>query len=142
VNKILNSAEVYATAIFSKTAMEKNIDNRPDHDQCKNIEQMYINIVKPINELFSGYMKITSWFRNEEVNKLVGGHENSRHKIGLAVDFYINDKERNVEKVFKIIKKNLNISFYKLILYKKRGFIHISYSFEPSELLKRITKIK
>jgi uncharacterized protein YcbK (DUF882 family) len=142
MNNIISNIELFKIASFSKTAIKHEINNCPNSDQCNNIIQMYENVVKPINDMFSNKMYITSWFRNEKVNKLVGGWEYSRHLLGMAVDFYINDKERDIEKVFNIIKKNLNVSFYKLILYKKRGFIHISYSFEPSELLQRNIIVK
>lgn len=142
MNKIMNIAEIYAIAIYSKTAIKNKIENRPNPEQCNNIKHIYKNIVKPINDMFSNKMKITSWFRNKKVNELVGGYKNSRHLLGIAVDFYIDDKERDIENIFNIIKKNLNIPFYKLILYKKRGFIHISYSLEPNELLQRKIIVK
>jgi uncharacterized protein YcbK (DUF882 family) len=36
-------------------------------------------------------MTITSWYRTPEVNSRIGGASNSRHMIGDAVDFTIED---------------------------------------------------
>lgn len=48
-------------------------------------------------------MIITSGFRNDRVNKLVGGSDTSEHKKGMAADFIINGM--TVQAVIEFIRK-------------------------------------
>ena len=132
----MDRTKIYISAIKSSTAIKNMIDNRPDFVQCKNIEHFYINIVQKLEEMFFNKLIINSWFRNKELNELVGGSKNSSHLKGQAIDFYIENTD--IEKVFKNISDNGNIIFHKMILYKKRGFIHIGWNYDLDKINARI----
>lgn len=84
-------------------------------------------LLEPIRERFAVPMIITSGYRCEKVNKLVGGASNSQHRKGEAVDFYFEgfSKKEMAAAFFEIAE---NFDFDQLIYYKKQGFIHISYT--------------
>ena len=71
---------------------------------------------------------VTSGYRSEELNRVVGGVPNSQHIKGQAVDFYV--ERMTAKQVAEYIKK-----FYpydQLIVYNnkakdKGGLIHLSY---------------
>lgn len=84
-------------------------------------------LLDPIREKFATPMIITSGYRCEILNKLVGGVDNSQHRKGEAVDFYFEgfSKKEMAAAFFEIAE---NFDFDQLIYYKKQGFIHISYT--------------
>ena len=130
----MDREKIYSKAIQSETAKRYNIINRPNFEQCKNIENFYNNVVSKLEEMFFNKLIINSWFRNPELNSKVGGSKNSKHLQGLALDFKI--EKDDIKKVFKNISDNGNIIFHKIILYE--NFIHIGYSNDPKKINARI----
>ena len=123
----INREKVYKMAIKSDLATIKHLKQEPCWDTCKNIETMYLQIVSKLETMFKKDLVINSWFRNKELNDLVGGSRHSSHLYGLACDFYVEDIA--IESVFNKIKDLEDINFHKMIIYPERGFIHIGYSF-------------
>ena len=66
-------------------------------------------------------MYIMSGYRSEELNRLVGGAPSSQHMKGEAVDIYTVDRNRLLE---DLVASRLN--FDQAILYRTKGFIHLS----------------
>lgn len=81
------------------------------------------NVLEPLGTLLNEPIIITSGFRTIEENKRVGGVINSQHLTGQAVDFTC----KSISKAFETLV-NGDITFDQLIYYRKRKFIHISYS--------------
>ncbi len=76
--------------------------------------------------------RILSWYRNEELNRKVGGAKNSDHKTGLANDTTTSGNNREIAKRIQ----GMNFPFIdKIIYYKKQNFFHISYSREKGRNL-------
>lgn len=73
---------------------------------------------------------ITSGYRSPELNKFVGGVPNSKHTLGLAVDFTFDDFDKNLPIVIKELKRH---PYRFLKVYSDRHFIHVDF---PSESLK------
>lgn len=115
----------------SQVALGNNIVNvPPKHERAKvycNLLVLVDNLLEPIREKFATPMIITSGYRCERLNRLVGGVDNSQHKIGEAVDFYFEgfSKKEMAAAFFEIAEE---FNFDQVIYYKKKGFIHISYS--------------
>lgn len=117
----------------SQVAIDNDILNDPNRwgegyvyfRLCSLVEYL----LEPIRERFAVSMIITSGYRCEKVNKLVGGASNSQHRKGEAVDFYFEgfSKKEMAAAFFEIAEK---FDFDQLIYYKKQGFIHISYTGE------------
>lgn len=111
--------------LYSEKALENNIDNTPLEKEV--IDNLNFTLSK-LNEIREGYGKpiyITSGYRCNELNKIVGGVENSKHKKGLAVDL-----KWDYELLVYIIE---NCKFEKLIREKKGDLLWIHIQFNPDE---------
>ncbi len=74
----------------SATADRHGIDNTPDTWQVTNIRNLCREILEPLRRQF-GPIHISSGFRTERLNELVGGVGNSQHMRGEAADIRIPD---------------------------------------------------
>ena len=117
--------------MHSNVALSNDIKNDPPRgEEAKiylNLKILVDNLLDPIRERFAVPMIITSGYRCERVNKLVGGVDNSQHMRGKAVDFCFASFSRKdmVAAFFEIAEE---FDFDQLIYYKKKGIIHISYN--------------
>lgn len=88
--------------LTSKTAKQNGIENLPSFVVVEHISELAWFLDEIRNAWGSG-IKITSGFRCDKLNRLVGGVDNSIHKIGFAADLYpANGKFEE----FKIFIKN------------------------------------
>lgn len=121
----------YSELLRSQVALDNEIDNEPcrcgESYVYRRLARLVINLLDPIRERFAVPMIITSGYRCEKVNKLVGGVDNSQHRKGEAADFYFEgfSKKEMAAAFFEIAER---FDFDQLIYYKKKGFIHISYN--------------
>lgn len=122
-------------SIFSNKAIELKIENIPNTEQRENIFYT-ANRLEAVRLFLGVALKIDSWFRSYLLNIAVGGVPTSYHAKGLAVDFV--PVGMKLEEAFDLIKDS-GLSFDQLILYKKKGFIHIGfrkkYSNERNQIL-------
>ena len=72
----------------SQMAIERGILNEPDAEQREAIGQLVDHLLQPLRERIGEAIAITSGFRNQEVNRLVGGVPTSQHTKGEAADCY------------------------------------------------------
>lgn len=115
----------------SETAIKNGIANMPfmtgEHEVYKNLETLVKNLLDPIRERFATPVIITSGYRCERLNDMVGGERNSQHRQGKAADFYFAGfTAKEMAQAFFEISETFD--FDQLIYYKKRHFIHISYN--------------
>jgi len=87
----------------------------------RNLKSLCNELLQEIRNHFDSPCKVTSGFRYYDLNKTVGGSENSQHLHGEAADFYIQGFDN--EQVFNWIKKS-GLCFGQLIL--EPSWIHIS----------------
>ena len=119
--------------LHSDFALQNDVSNLPpNHEASKvffNLAVLVDNVLNPIRERFAVPMIITSGYRCQRVNELVGGVDNSQHMKGEAVDFCFAgfSKKEMAAAFFEIAEE---FDFDQLIYYKKKGIIHISYSRE------------
>ena len=118
----------YNEVIYSKTAIDNNIDNTPNSEQLANIQLLAENIFTPLRNHFNNPIKITSFFRNYELNKLVGGSSSSQHREGKAMD--IKGTRNTNKEIFDYIKDNLQ--FDQLIFEygtdSEPQWVHVSFN--------------
>lgn len=96
----------YAEATSSATAKAYNIDNRPNEQQLANMRYVAENVFERVRNHFGKPIRITSFFRNEQVNKIVSGAGKSQHKTGEAIDMQATSGVTNAQ-LFHYIKNNL-----------------------------------
>lgn len=114
----------------SSTADKNGIKNEPSPDNratiVRNINLLVDNVLDPIRDKFCAPVIITSGYRCPQVNKLVGGVNNSQHMSGCAADFHIKGfTYLMMYQVFINIYDTMD--FDQLIYYRSKNFIHVSY---------------
>lgn len=128
MNKVSDNI-TWADAIRSDVAKRNGINNWFTPDQLKRMELLAEKVYEPLVKHFGNKIYIASFFRNAQLNKLVGGVKDSQHLAnnGAAMDL---DSADSNEKIFNYIKDNLD--FDQLIIEDLRpdgniGWIHVSY---------------
>ena len=65
----------------SETAEQFNIDNVPDTNITNNLQQL-IEFLNPIRDVWGSALIVTSGYRCEKLNQILGGSNTSAHKLG------------------------------------------------------------
>jgi hypothetical protein len=90
--------------IKSGYAITHNIDNTPGKVEGKNLQKLVTDILDPIRIKYGKPIIINSGFRNQEVNRGVGGSSTSQHRKGEAADIQTKgDVENGI--LFKLIER-------------------------------------
>jgi hypothetical protein len=71
--------------VTSTTADQNGIINIPNQTETVHLRTLCKKILQPARKVL-GPLKISSGFRSEKLNKLVGGATNSDHRFGYAAD--------------------------------------------------------
>ena len=112
--------------MYSHTAEVHGIDNRPSVKERSKIESAIEELVKrllqPLRLAYGKPIRISSGYRCQQVNKLVGGVPTSQHTKGEAADCVV------LGDASKLLGTLLaeGFPFDQAILYKKRNFLHLS----------------
>ena len=113
-------------SLLSKTIKNK-IDNHPTPEIERNLTILIEHCLDPIREKFGKPITVTSGYRCEKLNELVGGKSNSQHLRGEAADLVGNTNVETKE-IFDIAKQLGN---YDQLLFETNGkgskWVHISY---------------
>lgn len=109
-------------AIKSDAATRLGIDNSPDTADIYTLLQTAAKM-EEVRALLNAPIIVTSWYRNEKVNKAVGGVPSSQHRKGEAVDFIAPRFGSPRDICLKI--QNSDIQFDQLIL--EPSWVHISF---------------
>lgn len=119
-----------AEFLHSDTAVRLKMSNVPTPEHAKNIARMmgYMEVVR--TEYGRGPIKITSGYRNPELNRLVGGVPDSDHALGHACDFYFTKwpiRFAAREVAAALAGHPVQIPWDQFILEQDRGVMHISF---------------
>lgn len=110
--------------ITSDTANIRKINNMPDINSLDAMLDLIVFCLQPLRERLKKPVIITSGYRSREVNKIVGGAQNSQHTRGQAVDIVVNGLTPAQLTDFIVAQKD--IPFDQLINEYDR-WTHISY---------------
>ena len=112
---------------LSATAIRHGIDNTPTDTEVERIKALCENVLEPLRRRF-GVIRITSGYRSERVNQLVGGATFSQHRCGEAADIHVSSLEV-AHKMCDFIREHLVFDQLILESVKKTGarWIHVSY---------------
>lgn len=109
--------------IRSETAARHGINNNPkDAATIENLKALSLNALEPIRTHFGKAITPTSGYRSPEVNKLVGGVQNSQHLYGEAVDFVV--PGHSIQEVISWAEINID---YDQLINEFGRWIHLSY---------------
>ncbi len=82
--------------VKSPTADRNGIANIPSKTEIARLRKLCAKILQPARDAL-GSLKISSGFRSEELNQLVGGSPTSDHRLGFAADVIpVNGNTRNL----------------------------------------------
>ena len=114
----------------SSTAAKNGIKNEPSADEkatiVRNINLLVDNVLDPVRDMVNAPIIITSGYRCPQVNRLVGGVDNSQHMSGCAADFYVMGFTPSMmQEVFFCAFNRLE--YDQLIYYRSKNIIHVSY---------------
>lgn len=110
----------------SRTAARKGIDNSPDPTHIRNLNALCRLFLQPVRDRYSSPILITSGYRCPELNRAVGGVEDSLHKTGKAADFKVVGYEAKT--VFSGVDLIEGIQYSELILYPSEKRLHVGIS--------------
>lgn len=71
--------------LISETAVKNGIQNLPSWDVIQHLKELTI-LLDDLREKWGSAIRVTSGFRCELLNKLVGGSVTSAHPLGYAAD--------------------------------------------------------
>jgi zinc D-Ala-D-Ala carboxypeptidase len=111
----------------SNTAKRLGIDNGPNKEHLRNIQVLINSLIQPMRSAL-GPIRVSSGYRNPQLNSAIGGSSRSQHCKGQALDlqFWKKGKMCNKEIYDWVIKSN--IEFDQMINEFDFAWIHISYN--------------
>ena len=119
----------YKEATNSTTAIRRGIDNIPNDLQLEYMGLLAEKVFEPLRKWVGGPIKVTSFFRSEELNKRIGGSNRSQHCKGQAIDIDDTFKVVANSDMYNYIKNNLD--FDQLIWEfgddENPDWLHVSY---------------
>lgn len=120
---------------YSRTAIENGLENVPNPQALTALKNLVTYLLQPLRDKYGSTIAVTSGYRNQAVNLLVGGVENSQHIRGEAADCYIAE---GPVKLLEILKDS-GLPFDQAIIYKRKKFLHLSYreGFNRKQILYR-----
>jgi hypothetical protein len=73
----------------SGTAVRHGIDMTPPPEVINNLKRLVNDVLDPLRHALGQPVVITSGYRPEALNKIVGGVSTSYHRLGLAADIVV-----------------------------------------------------
>jgi len=105
----------------SQIAARRGINNDPTPAILANLKRL-AKFLEQVRLLFDEPINVSSGYRNEQVNELVGGAKNSQHLTGLAADFTI--RGYTIDDIVRtIVDSNLQ---YDQVIAEYGAWVHIS----------------
>lgn len=116
-----------AELCHSDTADGMLIDNGCPSDVIEaNLVALVENVLDPLREAWGKPIRVTSGYRCQKLNRLVGGAATSQHLYGQAADLSVGGKRDN-RRLFELVRR-LGLPFDQLIDEKGYAWVHVSYS--------------
>ena len=109
----------------SNTAKRLGIDNGPNKNHLRSIQRLITNLIQPMRDAL-GPIRISSGYRNPNVNRAIGGSTKSQHCKGEALDlqFWEDGKICNKEIYDWVLSSD--VEFDQMINEFDFAWIHIS----------------
>jgi len=110
----------------SNTAKRLGITNAPEKEHLSSIQALIRKVVQPMRDAL-GPIRISSGYRNPELNRAIGGSRKSQHCKGEALDlqFWKSGKMNN-KAIYDWVIAN-DIEFDQMINEFDFSWIHISF---------------
>ncbi len=116
-----------AELIKSSTATKHHIDNTPPADVIKNLQYGVDMVLDPLRRIYGKPIVITSGYRCQKLNTLVGGVSNSWHTQGNAADIHV-DSLTEATKLFSNLQEIPSVD---TVLFEHSGtgqWLHVQWN--------------
>lgn len=125
--KYLSLAEFFKSDVAEKHQV-KNIPDAAQLSQVlENIKALLLNVLDPLCARIDRPIIITSGYRSQRVNELVGGSKTSQHLLGKAADIHVQGyTPQQMDMVYRTIQ--MYYDFDQLIFYPSKNIIHVSWN--------------
>lgn len=120
-----------AEFLNSDAADKYQVSNMPADEELlavlNNINALVNNVLDPLRARIGRPVIITSGYRSQRVNELVGGSKTSQHLSGKAADIHVQGyTPQQMDIVYQTIQ--MYFDFDQLIFYPSKNIIHISWN--------------
>ena len=120
-----------AEFLRSDAAEKYQVSNIPSDEELlavlHNIKALVDNVLDPLRAMIGQPIIITSGYRSQQVNELVGGSKTSQHLTGKAADIHVQGyTPQQMDVVYQTIQ--MCYDFDQLIFYPSKNIIHISWN--------------
>lgn len=119
----------YKEGTYSRTAERRDLDNTPNADQLKCMQEIAENVFEPLRAYVGGPVKINSFFRGEPVNTAIGGSKSSQHMKGQAMDIDDTFGRMTNAEMYYFIKDHLDFDqmIWEFGDDNNPNWVHVSY---------------
>ncbi len=125
----LRLSEHFVLSEFTRsgTAIRLRVPNVPSEGDVARLKALCCNVLEPLRRRF-GVLRVTSGYRSERLNRLVGGVATSQHCRGEAADIHVSSLEV-AQKMCEYAREHLDFDQLILESVRKTGarWLHISY---------------
>ena len=120
-----------AEFLRSDAAEKHQVSNIPNDEELltvlNNVNALVNNVLDPLRDMMGHPIIITSGYRSQRVNELVGGSKTSQHLTGKAADIHVQGyTPQQMDVVYQTIQ--MCFDFDQLIFYPSKNIIHISWN--------------
>ena len=115
--------------IKSHTARLRQIDNQPSAEIIKELEitACKLNVIGLYAYMMGATIQVTSGYRCEELNRVVGGVKTSLHMQGRAVDFVVSDGKIKHKLYESLASQEYREKLRICELIEHKTYIHIGF---------------
>ena len=115
--------------VYSRTAERLGLKNDPSDEHLLNMITISEKVFEPLRKHVGGPIKINSFYRGPELNKVIGGSSKSQHCHGQAIDIDDTFGHMSNADMYYWIKDNLNFDqlIWEFGTDKNPNWLHVSY---------------
>ena len=107
----------------STTARQNGIDNTPPESAVKALQALVERVLDPLREAWGKPITVNSGYRCAELNRKVGGAEQSQHLRGEAADITAGSRADN-RKLYELLRR-LSLPLDQAINERGYKWIHV-----------------
>lgn len=115
--------------VYSTTALRLGLNNDPSDNHLQNMRLISKKVFEPLRTHVGGPIRINSFYRGPELNKVIGGSTKSQHCRGQAMD--IDDTFGNASNSYMFNWIKVNLDFDQMIWEfgneDNPNWVHVSY---------------
>lgn len=119
----------YKEGVYSITADRLGLENKPTEEHLANMKELAEKVFQPLRTWVNAPIKINSFYRSPELNKAIGGSDNSQHCKGQAMDIDDTYGHATNADMFMYIRENLDFDqmIWEFGDDKNPNWVHVSY---------------